>query len=467
MVVAFFSIPYLIQILGAEKFGLLALIWAVVSYVGIFDLGLGRSLTLQVAMHDSNGAKQKLGSVIGTAYGLMLLLGSALAVLMLLFTPWIVASIKGVSDIKETSDAFSVMALSVPFIIMTSGFKGILEARQEFALVNYVRLPLGIFTFGGPALLVFWVGARLDLIACILVIGRISGCVAYLYFAFRVSLSEHRCLKWDISEVKHLCSSGGWLSVASIVSPIMGYADRFVLGALVSVNAVAYYVTPNELVTKLWIIPSALTAVLFPIFSSSFARDLKQPTIRLFDFSSLIIYVFIAPLSLILAVFSFEILNFWVGEEFAHQGQQVLVIFAFAILINCLAHVPLTLLQGTGSAKSVALLQVVEIPLFLLVLWVLTLKFGVVGAAWAWVIRALFDTGLMLKLATVTVGGSFLKRAGAVLAGLGVLLLIYYAVSSGSVTSRMLITGGVCSIFAVAVIVLFFKTAVIKWEIQR
>lgn len=467
MIVAFFSIPYLIQMLGAEKFGLLALIWAVVSYVGIFDLGLGRALTQRVSLYDARELKHELGGVIGTAYGLMALVGVILAGLMLLFTPSLVGLIKGVSDLDETRNAFMMMALSVPFIVLTSGFKGILEARQEFAKVNYVRLPLGIFTFVGPAAFTFLFGARLDLIAAVLVAGRVAGCVAYFWLAFAISRLEHKQLSWVTTQIKPLCAYGGWLSVASVISPVMGYADRFVLGMLISANAVAYYVTPNELVTKLWIIPGALTAVLFPIFSSGPISDGKKSAIELFDFSSVMIYLFIAPASLLLAVFSGELLQFWVGDEFAREGQQVLIVFSFAILINCLAHVPLTLLQGTGSAKSVALVQLIEVPLFLLLLWGLTVEFGVIGAAWAWVLRAVFDTTLMFKLATLKVGVSYWMRLGiAVLAVLG-LLLTYFMIGNATLLVRVVVSGMICSVFAIAILGVLFKTSVFKLKMQR
>ena len=41
LLVAVGTIPVLIHELGPGRFGLLTLIWAVVSYFGLFDLGLG------------------------------------------------------------------------------------------------------------------------------------------------------------------------------------------------------------------------------------------------------------------------------------------------------------------------------------------------------------------------------------------------------------------------------------------
>src|SRR5258705_13553401 len=49
MIVAVVCIPILIRGLGKERFGVLTLVWAVIGYASLFDLGLGRALTQLVA----------------------------------------------------------------------------------------------------------------------------------------------------------------------------------------------------------------------------------------------------------------------------------------------------------------------------------------------------------------------------------------------------------------------------------
>ena len=49
MLVALACIPPLVMLLGTPRFGLLTLLWAVVSTLGVFDLGVGRALTQQLS----------------------------------------------------------------------------------------------------------------------------------------------------------------------------------------------------------------------------------------------------------------------------------------------------------------------------------------------------------------------------------------------------------------------------------
>ena len=49
LLAALVTIPVLVRNLGTERFGILTLIWMVIGYFSVFDLGLGRALTKLVA----------------------------------------------------------------------------------------------------------------------------------------------------------------------------------------------------------------------------------------------------------------------------------------------------------------------------------------------------------------------------------------------------------------------------------
>lgn len=53
MVVGFLVVPGLIERIGQERFGMLAITWMLVGYFGLLDLGLGRALTQHLAQQDA------------------------------------------------------------------------------------------------------------------------------------------------------------------------------------------------------------------------------------------------------------------------------------------------------------------------------------------------------------------------------------------------------------------------------
>ena len=63
------------------------------------------------------------------------------------------------------------------------------------------------------------------------------------------------------------------MTVSNVLGPLMVTFDRFLIGSIISIAAVAYYSIPYEVVTKLWLISSALIGVLFPAFSATNSVD--------------------------------------------------------------------------------------------------------------------------------------------------------------------------------------------------
>ena len=124
LIVAVFSIPALIKELGDARFGLLTLIWSVVSYFGLFDLGLGRTLTQQLAVVLGEKDYKRVGPLVGTATVIMTVLGVIAGILMAAAAPWGVNLINAVPDKQEAIYAVYAMALAMPAIVLTSGFRG-------------------------------------------------------------------------------------------------------------------------------------------------------------------------------------------------------------------------------------------------------------------------------------------------------------------------------------------------------
>lgn len=398
LLVAVVSIPELIRHLGEARFGMLALIWAVTSYFGLFDLGLGRSLTQQLAIVLGERRDAQVAPLSFTALSLMAMIGCLAAVLLWAVAPAGVGVIRSLPDPGDALHATWVMALALPAIVVTSGLRGMLEAQHAFALVNAIRLPMGVWTFAGPWLVVSWIGPDLTAIATALALGRWLAAAVHAWYVWRGLPQLRGGPRWDAQWVRPLATSGGWLMVSNLVSPLLAYVDRFVIGACVSAAAVAYYTTPQEILTKMWIIPGALTSVLFPTFALLIERRDPNSWV-LFDRATYALFLGLMPLSLGLALFAPEMLGLWLrNPEFVAASAPVMQIFTLGILLSCLAHVPVTWLQSSGDNRPAALVHLTQLVVYAPVIgWVAT-HHGLLGAAWVWLFRISVDSLAMFWL---------------------------------------------------------------------
>jgi O-antigen/teichoic acid export membrane protein len=399
MVVAVFSIPILIQGLGKERFGVLTLAWALIGYASLFDLGLGRALTQLVAKKLGAGEDSEVPRLAWTSLILMLALGLSGAFVAFLLSPWLVHRALNVPAAlqPETLRSFYLLGLSIPVVISTAGLRGFLEAHQRFGLINALRIPMSVYSFVGP-LLVLSFSKSLFPVVAVLIAGRMIGCAAHLWLCLRVAPELRDRIAWHRPAAGPLVRFGGWMTVTNVVGPLMVTLDRFVIGALASMTAVTYYATPYEVVTKVWLLPGALMGVMFPAFSTGFAQN-RERTAVLFGRSVKSLFLVLFPIMLCAVALAQDGLKLWLGAEFALHSFRVLQWLAVGVFINSLALVPFAFLQGVGRPDLTATLHLIELPLYLGLLWWSVTTRGIEGAAIAWTARVAVDAIFLFGLA--------------------------------------------------------------------
>lgn len=393
--VAVFVIPRLVIGLGLPRFGVLSLVWIVVGYFNLFDLGIGRALTKMVA--DKLGANEAaaIPPLVWTSLFLMFLLGACGSLVLLAISPWLVRSILKIPAdlLGETLSSFYLMAISIPFITVTAGLRGVLEGLQRFRIVNLIRIPISVFSFVGP-LVVLPFSRSLPWVVAVLILGRLAGCAAHLVACARILPAVFHKVVLERTLVKPVMMFGGWMTVSNVVNPILVYVDRFVIGTMVSVNAIAFYTAPFDMVVRLTVIPGAVAAVLFPAFAMSLVQD--QPHTHLL-LSRSVKYVFLAifPITLMIVTLAPESLRFWLGPSFSQNSSSVLRWLCAGVLANSLAQAPFALVQSAGRPDITAKVHLIELPLYLFSVWLLTRNLGIEGTAIAWAGRLVLDTLLI------------------------------------------------------------------------
>jgi O-antigen/teichoic acid export membrane protein len=233
------------------------------------------------------------------------------------------------------------------------------------------------------------------------------------------------------------------MTVSNVVSPLMVTLDRFLIGALVSMTAVAYYATPYEVVTKFWLLPGALMGVMFPAFSTGFAQDCER-TALLFGRCLKSLFLVLFPIMLCTVALAQDGLKLWLGVEFAQHSFRVLQWLAVGVFINSLAQVPFTLLQGVGRPDITATLHLIELPLYLGLLWWLIDTRGIEGAAIAWSARVAVDALFLFGMARRFLPGKTRVRVQtALLPAMALLILALAALLHGPIIKWIFLLGAI------------------------
>jgi len=395
LVVALLALPLLTRHLGTERLGLLALAWAWLGYAALLDFGLGRALTRLVATSDVGAfAEAPVGAIVNTAHVTLTLVGAVVGGLGAAVAPWYMTSVLHVSAALQRDAIVSAIlfALTVPAVTGASVPRAVLEARQRFRDVNLVRLPVSVGTFAVPVLLLP-VTPSLTVIAATLASVRLWAWWRYTTLA-RIAMPSQRSDTPALRHLQPLLRAGAWITVTNVLSPLMTVADRFLIGSLVSVTAVALYSVPWEAVNKLLIVPGALTMVVFPALARA-ATVAPRQLITLHTSSARLIALIVVPVCAIACLLAPWLLQMAGGAQYTGASVAVLQILAVGVAANCIAAIPFSVLQASGNARTAAMIHLLEVVPFLLLVWVAIEQWGIIGAAVACAVRAVADAAMM------------------------------------------------------------------------
>ena len=388
LLVALFAIPLLIEGLGLDRFGVLVLASVLIGYFSLFDMGIGRALTKLTAEFLGEGKHSEIPGLIWTALAVMGIFGVLFSLLMYFLAPWLVKEILSVPAPihNETIKSFQLLGIAIPIVMTTAGLNGLLEAYQRFIPITFIKVPVGIFTYLGPLLALYFKGSLVAVIG-VMVVVRVAAWAAYIIVCFTsIEDLKGKAARFDRNMLRPMLSFGGWITISNMVGPVLLYLDRFLVGALLTLGAVSYYAVPYDIVTKLLIIPAAIIGVMFPAFSFLFAENRKKAA-RLYKQSLGAVTLLLMPIVVLVLAFANEGLTYWIDESFASESYQVLQLLAVGVFINSLGLVSQALIQASGRPDITAMLHMVELPLFIIYLPLLIVEYGINGAALAWVIR--------------------------------------------------------------------------------
>ena len=397
LLIGIWALPAIARGLGTDRFGVLMLSLAVLSYLTLFDLGLSRAIVKLAAESFSRDERIRIARLTWTAQALLLVFGAAGGMLLVVFTYLFAGRAFAIPPalLEETRRTFVIVAITVPVITCATGLQGLLQGLQRFDLVNAVRTANGAAKF---LLLVLMASAgwALPAIALGLLLVEVARLLANLAIALAL-IPPLRSVALDRRALRQLTGFGSWLSISTVVGVTIAYLDRFLIASLLGVSALSYYAIPAEVISRLWITVTAVTAALFPVFSA----DTSARTVEFYAHAMRLTLLVVMPVAIVLTMFGGELMTLWTGPTFAVQAGRVLQLLAPGFAIGAAGRIAQNFLLALGYPDVMAKFHLIELGFYGLLAVVLTRAMKIDGMALAWTIRTAVETAFVLAVLRV------------------------------------------------------------------
>jgi O-antigen/teichoic acid export membrane protein len=180
----------------------------------------------------------------------------------------------------------------------------------------------------------------------------------------------------------------------SVTSIILNQTDKIVLSKILPLEMFGYYVLASVVANTLYFFILPVFSALFPRFSQLVSIDDQAGLVELYHKSCQFMSVMILPAAIVVSLFSSEILFLWTGDPVTvantHSIVSILIIgTAFSGLMN----LPYGLQLAHAWTKLTLYTSIIASTVLVPMIYFLVTRYGVVGAASAWVI---LNTGEVL-----------------------------------------------------------------------
>jgi O-antigen/teichoic acid export membrane protein len=310
--------PYLLQNLGAERFGLYQVGRQLVAYFLLLNLGIVGSVIRFTSEAMAARDHARINAVSNSA--LLLYCGIALLGLLLALGAGYLAPAffrVGPDYVTETRGLIWALGVWWALGVLASPARGILIGQQRFGWLNLVvatgsllalALIVALFELGHVSL--FAVGIAFAATAVV-------DLVAHLGLARRLQPTLRWTLRLaDRRVLRQLCGFGAWNALFTVSGLFLWWTDNIVIGRLLGPAAVPLYALPFMLITLGRVAVGGLSTPLAPLAAAQAREGSRALAITLVRSTRLAVILTLASTGLLVVVAE-DLFRLWIGPDYA------------------------------------------------------------------------------------------------------------------------------------------------------
>jgi O-antigen/teichoic acid export membrane protein len=396
LAVSLLTVPAYLAAVGDARFGILAIVWLLLGYFGIFDLGLGLATSHHIAAAENHQQRQsERAQLFWSALLTNLGLGTLGGLLLLPVGYYYFAHVIEVdaSLRREMLQSVPWLALGVPMATVTGVLSGALQGLRRFGPLNAISASGTILFQVLPLLAALLWSPSLTVVLPVALLSR-AATLAMLWEAIRRLLTVGHRPAYSRERAIKLLKFGSWLTLSAFFAPLMAVIDRFAIGAAIGAAAIAIYAIPLNLGERLAIIGNSTAFAAIPEFSSSSLEEARVKSVR---YEKVVMAVMV--LLCVTAIFAIgEFLKVWINAEFAAKASLVAQVLLIGIWADSVSRVTLYANRGTGKNMHVAIIDMLQLPIVTGAIFLGIHYIGVLGVAFAYVFRVYVNYLLLAGL---------------------------------------------------------------------
>lgn len=400
MAIAF--LPLYVEALGLESYGLIGFFSVMQSVLAVFDLGVTPTLTREAA-RANNGARtaESLRDLVRSFE----IIGSAVAIVLLLAV-WAGAGalaenwVKiGVLSYATIADSIAIMGLVFSVRLFEGIYRGLLVGLDRQVRYNVFNACITTIRYGG-ALIVLQYLATIQAFFIWQAAVSVLSLAAFMAEAYLCLPSAERRAGYSADVLRSVWRFSAGMTFVTSISILIANIDKLILSRMIALDQFGKYALASVAAGVLYTLVVPIAQSVYPRMVGQFANGDALGLVRTYCAIGQLTAVLVGPAAFHLALFPTEILYVWSGSHLLSQVvAPILSVLALAAFANCLGYLGHTLLLARGLTYGLIAVNAVTLAFACVALPLAAHRYGLGGAAYAWLAAAALQATATLAYA--------------------------------------------------------------------
>ena len=398
-------IPVYIKYLGVESYGLIGVFVALQAWLVLLDFGMTPTINREMARYTAGShTSQSIGNLLRSLEVVCFMMAVVMVLVIYSLSSWLATDWLKVEKLSTdvVSQAIAIIGLVVALRFIEGLYRGAIIGLQKQVWLNYILSFSATLRWAGAAAVVIWI--RPDIEAYFLWHGLVSIFTIILFV-----VAVHKWLPkpeekvvFSIDALKSIWKFARGMVLTTLLALLLTQIDKVLLSKLISLKDFGYYTLATAVVGILYQVILPFTQAYYPILTEMATRKDNDDLKGSYHQAAQLVTVFIVSVSLSLMIYGHNILLLWTNDlSVADATAPVLAVLVLGTMLNGLMHMPYMLQLAHGWTSFAVKANLIAIVFLVpMIMWA-TPRYGVLGAAWCWV---------LLNLGYITIGMHYLHK---------------------------------------------------------
>ncbi len=386
-------IPFYIKLLGVESYAIISFYTLILGIVSFADAGLSSATNREFAKHGTNNHKWSVLLLFEKYYTLICLF---IMVLIMLSAPYLAGSWLQPVGIENSYLTLQIrlIGIGVAIQLLTSLYSGGLMGLQHQVAANAMQMCWSFAKTAGVTLVLYLVRADLTVFFICQILCNVLYLLALRYHLKRSLFSDNAKTieqreTWSVPAdlLKYL----GGMTLIAMISSLNIQADKLITSKVFTLEEFGYYSLASTIGQLPLLLASPLAIVVFPMMTKLISEGRMDTTKEIYQTFSFWLNCIIAPVSVIVFLYSSELLTLWTNNEQISPAEIEKIQWAtkFLVIGNAflaMQLMPFYFLMAKGHTKYTIRQGIIQLLFTAPALYICIRSWGISGAGIPWVI---------------------------------------------------------------------------------